>query len=572
MKLATIFSLLALPAILLAIPDSTQAQTQAPMSDQQIDNLALLGRIWGFLKYYHPGIASGKIAWDDELLHFLPGYRGLTDPAERNDSLVAWIDRQGGIPVCEGCDSKLPSDAKLSPDFSWMDNAGLSAGLRQRLHFILKNRYTGAPYYVQIQRDEDVNLSLFQHEASYTSIQFPDSSYGLLCLFRLWNAIEYWYPYKYNLRTPWPEVLRQYIPQMNFEPTLQQYAHDTEELLTEIDDSHGYLAWASDKEIHGDFMLPFTLKFAGKWVITSFLRDSLAGAAGIRTGDVVESMDGVPMTDIVKQLAQRCPASNSASMMNKLCYPIIRRTQVQTRLVISRGQRRLEMTCANFQPKVAGLVGYNPAWFPFPKDSVICLLPGDIVYVNMGRLDRKDSVRFKALIAQSKGLVIDTRMNADEMHGTNAIDIVTAMLIPPGRSFVRFSSVDPGFPGVFRLAKPAVYNLPRSGYLYPGKIAILIDENTMSVGEIMSMAFRLAPGAKLIGTHTAGADGNVNILVLPGGGVCQFTGIGVYYPDGGETQRIGIQPDIPVKVTLDDFLVKRDVQLEKALLYLKNNP
>jgi hypothetical protein len=39
---------------------TAQSQTLLP---QQIDNLFLLGKIWGFLKYYHPAVASGKIDW-----------------------------------------------------------------------------------------------------------------------------------------------------------------------------------------------------------------------------------------------------------------------------------------------------------------------------------------------------------------------------------------------------------------------------------------------------------------------------------------------------------------------------
>ena len=33
----------------------------------QIDNLAMLGKIWGFLKYHHPIVTAGKRHWDYEL-------------------------------------------------------------------------------------------------------------------------------------------------------------------------------------------------------------------------------------------------------------------------------------------------------------------------------------------------------------------------------------------------------------------------------------------------------------------------------------------------------------------------
>jgi C-terminal processing protease CtpA/Prc len=44
-----------------------------------------------------------------------------------------------------------------------------------------------------------------------------------------------------------------------------------------------------------------------------------------------------------------------------------------------------------------------------------------------------------------------------------------------------------------------------------------------------------------------------------------ISGIGIYYPDGKETQRIGIVPDIELKPTIKGIKEGRDEVLEKAL-------
>ena len=72
-----------------------------------------------------------------------------------------------------------------------------------------------------------------------------------------------------------------------------------------------------------------------------------------------------------------------------------------------------------------------------------------------------------------------------------------------------------------------------------------------------------------IGSQTAGADGNVSFITFPGNYTTRFSGIGVYYPDGEETQRIGIVPDIEVKPTIQGVREGRDEVLEKALELLK---
>ena len=79
------------------------------------------------------------------------------------------------------------------------------------------------------------------------------------------------------------------------------------------------------------------------------------------------------------------------------------------------------------------------------------------------------------------------------------------------------------------------------------------------------MAFRTAPKATVIGSTTAGADGNISPFHLPGNLRTMISGIGVFYPDGTATQRVGIVPDIEVKPTIQGIKDGRDELLEKAM-------
>ena len=72
----------------------------------------------------------------------------------------------------------------------------------------------------------------------------------------------------------------------------------------------------------------------------------------------------------------------------------------------------------------------------------------------------------------------------------------------------------------------------------------------------------------VIGNTTAGADGDVVGIQLPGGINSYFSGIGIYYPDGTETQRVGIIPDIYIWPTVKGIKEGRDELLEKALEWL----
>lgn len=86
------------------------------------------------------------------------------------------------------------------------------------------------------------------------------------------------------------------------------------------------------------------------------------------------------------------------------------------------------------------------------------------------------------------------------------------------------------------------------------------------------MAFRAAPGAMIIGSQTAGADGNVSQIHLPGGLQTGISGIGVFYPDRTATQRVGIVPDLTVETTIAGIASGRDEVLEAAVRYILDPP
>ncbi len=100
-------------------------------------------------------------------------------------------------------------------------------------------------------------------------------------------------------------------------------------------------------------------------------------------------------------------------------------------------------------------------------------------------------------------------------------------------------------------------------------MALLIDEGSVSSAEFHTMAWRLAPEARVFGHPTAGADGNVNTFTLPGGLRTGFSGIGIYWPDGSETQRTGILPDTVVTPTVQGIRDGRDEVLEAAVNWLE---
>lgn len=100
---------------------------------------------------------------------------------------------------------------------------------------------------------------------------------------------------------------------------------------------------------------------------------------------------------------------------------------------------------------------------------------------------------------------------------------------------------------------------------YKGRGIILCNENTQSQAAFTIMALQTAPDVTVIGSQTAGADGDISRISFPGGYTTYISGLGVEYPDGKQAQRIGIIPDIVIRPTISGIRMKRDEVLEKAV-------
>src|SRR3984885_1513904 len=111
------------------------------------------------------------------------------------------------------------------------------------------------------------------------------------------------------------------------------------------------------------------------------------------------------------------------------------------------------------------------------------------------------------------------------------------------------------YPGMLREGE-ALYIRPDNKY--KGKVVVIVNAETQSQAEYTTMAFQSSPNVTVIGSTTAGADGNVSSIVLPGGISTLISGLGVLYPDGTVTQRKGVKIDEVVKPTIAGIKAGKD--------------
>jgi C-terminal processing protease CtpA/Prc len=189
-------------------------------------------------------------------------------------------------------------------------------------------------------------------------------------------------------------------------------------------------------------------------------------------------------------------------------------------------------------------------------------LSPDVAYLKLSSVQSPQAAKYIESAAGTKGLIIDIRNYPSEF----VVFALGSRLIERPTPFARFTRGDPANPGAFHWTPPLSLEpvLPR----YTGKIVVLVDELSLSQSEYTAMAFRSAPNATVVGSTTAGADGNVSRVPLPGGLGSMISGIGVFYPDKKPTQRIGIIPDIEASPTIEGIRSGRDEVVEAALRHI----
>lgn len=570
------FLILAGLFILLSAPATAQTNTNSitignrpvVLNPENTRSLYHLGKVWGFIKYFHPAITEEKKDWDTELINFLPGYLSAGSQLDRNDSLLNWIARLGDIPPVAAPDYHTLEAPKLLPDFSWISEQELGPALTKKLKTVLVHRQQGDQRYIKFFRTEGLNIPVFQNEKRFPAAEWSKPAVRLLALFRFWNAMEYWYPYKYNLPVSWDRILSTGINEFLQAGSPEAYNLAIMRLVTALHDGHGFVTSAVANNMMGAYYLPVRFNYVqGQVIVSSISKDSVAAAAGLAVGDIVESIDGRSIKEILEEKLLITPGSTRAYQLYFICVNLNRSTSPTTILGIRKKKKRLVITVPNELNK-GRIDQYVPA-FALQKDSSLSMLDKGILYLNMGKLTmNEDSARLVQLLERSSALIIDARQNAiEDPKRPNVIGLLEEWICEGKQPYV-FSTGQPEYAGAFLLAKDSAPPFKPHPPRYNKPVVILINEEAISVGEFMSMLFSQAPGAILMGSATAGADGPSSYFQLPGDIYAGFTGTGIYWKDGSETQRVGIRPDVEVLPTIKGFRQNRDELVEKAVRYL----
>jgi len=530
------------------------------LTDKKITNLKLLGMIWGFLKYYHPSIAKGNYNWDYELFRVLPHIVNAENSKDRDNYLLKWIKGLGKFDISKQIENE-DNEIISKPDLDWITNSNLSEKLTTQLVKVKNAKRTNQHYYIGYNKE--IKIPEFKNEKTYSEMLYPDSGFRLLALYRYWNIIQYYFPYKNLIEEDWKNLLEEFIPKIINSKDKLEYRLALLELVVRIRDSHAVIS-ISDRPLNkykGVNWTQISTSFIeNKVVVTNIGEHGFTKENGLKIGDIITKVDKKTIKDIVNDRIKYTSGSNYSTQLRNISESLLRSNDT---IVNIEYVRDTEIATKNI--KTSSLRDFFKYKRNNKKDTCFRFVSPKIGYIYLGTIKNKYMPQIIDKIKNTKGLIIDIRCYPSEMITKSLGDY----LVSESNTFAKMSVASISKPGLFTIKKSVTIGKKTDDF-YKGKVIVLVNQSTISRAEFTAMALKKVPDVTFIGSTTAGADGSVTKFYLPGGIKTMMSGMGIYYPNGDETQRVGILSDIEIKPTIKGIKNDKDELLDKAIEIINN--
>jgi len=521
--------------MLLLFLGAFQVNSQAVPDSVYYERLFYLCKAWGHAKYYHTEIANGSINWDDELFKAIQGAKNSPTNEGFNDSLQMILNDAGEMGYNPNPLPEVPDSLNNITDYSWIQDEIFSDSVRSLLDTIRSRFRPQSNVYVG-EVWAGGNPTFETDQLYYLESDFPTEEKRLLALFRYWNIINYFFPYKNIMDQNWDTTLVEFIPKIVESAAAISFNLNFRELTTRINDSHGFFYSPTYQSWKGSYYPPFLVRYIeNEMVITKVLPE----ITDISFGDVIKKIDGQDIYDLRDSLRKYAHGSNEVNVEKELNGLIMWGPSGTFQIVLDDGTVIDTIFVTRNSSNYSNLnINNSPVW----SDTTI---NGSCNYgiVDMGRLPTSQVGEMFDDLWETDAIIFDLR---NYPQGT--LWYIVNYLYPGPINIANFTVPDITYPG--RLYW--IYEVIGSGTYdpYSGQVIILFDERTLSQAEYTCMGLEKFPGAIKIGSQTDAADGNVSQVYLTGKIYTYFTGLGTFYPDYGPTQRVGIIPDYEVHPTI----------------------
>lgn len=407
----------------------------------------------------------------------------------------------------------------------------------------------------------------------------------ILGLSRLWEGVKTNFVYYDQLKFNWDSLYSVSIQKILDTKDSYSYIREMERIVASLKDGHTYMVHNITPDMENIIKpAPFTTKFIDGKVFVDKVWSSELISKGVRRGVEIIAVDNINVIKYGEEvLGQYVPSSTQ----QWIDYKVFNNYE----LTKNKCTLPLKVDFLDDGKKFALNIEKNKKWDIEAKErhsgksemNDYLTLEYTTLTSNIGLLTIRDFMNdsfiksfdsIYPLILKSSALIIDLRDNGGG-RSDNADYILTHLTSKPIKTCSWSSRLY--IPAHASWNYPPEWYTSSSEYLQPvdkkkaydKPVIILVNSGTFSSSEDFCVKFRGMKRGKLIGTTTGGSTGNgVHITLIDGvveANICSKKDIS---PDGVAFVGVGVIPDVEIKETIESFMEKKDIVLEKATIEL----
>ena len=584
---------------------------------EKINDLMSFAKLYGYVKYFHPSSEAQKIDWKlfavygvreiikansqeevknilqklflpiaPSLVIYFPGDKGISvnfasmKPNDTIDcNIVYWRHKGDGIENNNDSNNAYRSILKknnCSENLFPEDSVKFGDVIENTLPDGLKFKLPIALYYKMDSSipaaDEKEFAALNESLVNEKPFSFEDNAFAIANIIIAWNTLEHFFPYfdvipavSENQTTRseyWNEKLKDFISMALNPMSEKDHIELMQRLASTLDDGHAWVNYLNDER--SDYP-----PFRAAWiqdsvVITDILEKNKneiidKNEIELKPGDVILKINNEDIYDLLNRKDSLVSAATIGfKRMQSIGQVLKGPTYSEMEIVFSRnGNKFSKKVRRNYR---------NKYYYGFKEVASVKQISKNIFYINL-MSDFQEIFKNKIdSISNAKGVILDLR-GYPIGYAINILSNLTPSVLRSEKWMVPVIT-RPDYSNV-SFDSSGIWEIPAIAPKLKGKIVFLTNPKAISYSETIMGIVEYYKLAEIVGSTTAGTNGNVNRINLLGGIQINFTGMKVLKQDGSRYHGIGVKPTVPVERTIKGVREGRDEVLEKALELFK---
>ena len=593
---------------------SSFTYSQSDSLDQEIKNLITFAKLYGKVRYFYPGDDAADMDWNKfsiaaveeirmikkDQTQFLPTLKKFFSPIapgmiiEENEefsdfdlSTITPDNPEEFIPIYwqhrgvgNGSPVNLYQSIRINRKLAPIKNRNgelvefpeslfkidlevgetIKADLGQNIKAIIPLVLYGNTEYTFPQTDLRAVIELSEkiNKAAFPYNQGNQLPVRMASIIITWNVFQHFYPYFDLLDLDWEKELYHTLHATYEDRSFVDFRIRLEKMTEKLNDGHIRVS------VFGDDSESGTPRFAWEWaegqlIITRILDENYSQ---VKIGESVIEIDGQKPKEYFDAKMERISSSTPGWKQY--------RAQISSLLGEYMGFFSLKVKGLDGiirEEKIKRDMRMKDFFIRFHKGSLSKELKPDIWYLNLSQTSWPEIDSLLPQLKKAKGIICDLRGYPAGNH-----QLISHFLSKKDTSsqWMQIPLITrPDFQQV--TWHKSGWNLKPQKPRLSAPVYFLTDGRAISYAESYMSLIKHYNLATIIGQPTAGTNGNVNWLVLPGGYRISWTGMRVRKHDGTELSGSGILPDIPLERTIEGIIQQRDEFLERALQEIEKN-